>query len=98
MNECHPVHAPPNLCSAVSGGVKDHLLVGVPTVFALHLGTLIPAATVFLGEARVNNTGLLASTLRAYLWIHGQGLATPLVLTSGIHRHTNVSLMATYSA
>ena len=76
MNEGHPVHAPPNLCSAVSGGVKDHLLVGVPTVFALHLGTLIPAATVFLGEARVNNTGLLTSTLRADLWVHRDNART----------------------
>ena len=70
MNEGHLVHASPNLCSAVSGGVKDHLLVGVPTVFALHLGTLIPAATVVLGEARVDNPGLLASAFWAYFWVH----------------------------
>ena len=76
MNTGYLGHAPLNLCSAVRVGVKDHLLVGVPTVFALHLGTLIPAATVFFGEARVNNTGLLASTLRADLWVHRDNART----------------------
>lgn len=37
-------------------------LVGVPTVFALHLGTLVPAATVVLGKTRVNDAVFLATT------------------------------------